>query len=129
MHEAPEAARQAALALRCLAPDAPGTVRYGDLPLETLVVSQPHAASEAADQVLGPLDAVPIGDREVLLDTLAAWIACDGSTSRTGRALHCHRNTVLYRIRRLESLTGRSVGRPADVAALTVALLARRHLR
>ncbi|MFT4125378.1 MAG: helix-turn-helix domain-containing protein [Gordonia sp. (in: high G+C Gram-positive bacteria)] len=45
-----------------------------------------------------------------------------------GRRLHCHRNTVLYRLRRVETLTGRSVAKPADIAALTIALLAHRHV-
>ncbi|MFT4125377.1 MAG: hypothetical protein QM662_04010 [Gordonia sp. (in: high G+C Gram-positive bacteria)] len=53
LHEAPEAARQAAVALRCVPRGQAGRSRYGERPVETLVVSQPQAAREVADHVLG----------------------------------------------------------------------------
>lgn len=128
LKDAPEAARQAILALRGVAPRGRGRARYGDLPVETLVVSHPQAALEAADQVLGRLDDLPPGDRDSLIDTLTAWIDSGGSSAEAAVLLHCHRNTVLYRLRRIEALTGRSVSKPADIAALTIAILARSHL-
>jgi DNA-binding PucR family transcriptional regulator len=60
----------------------------------------------------------------VLLDTLEAWFAADGSTAEAGRRLHCHRNTVLYRLGKVAELTGRSVSRPAQAAELYVGLRA-----
>ncbi|WP_328919887.1 helix-turn-helix domain-containing protein [Streptomyces sp. NBC_01724] len=43
-----------------------------------------------------------------------------------GTTLHCHRNTVLYRIARIAELTGRVPTRPVDAAELHVALRALR---
>ncbi|CAM5475457.1 helix-turn-helix domain-containing protein [Streptomyces hirsutus] len=42
--------------------------------------------------------------------------------------MHCHRNTVLNRLRRYEQLTGRSLSRPFDLVEVTLALTARRLL-
>ena len=58
-----------------------------------------------------------------LVDTLAAFLAHDGSWARTAKALHVHVNTVHYRVRRIEELTGRSLVRLADQADLRAALL------
>jgi len=75
------------------------------------------------ERLLGRLLA---NDREngvSLLDTLAAFLEHDGSWSRTAKALHVHVNTVHYRARRIEELTGRSLVRLADQADLRAALL------
>ncbi len=78
--------------------------------------------------MLGPLLRLDPADRDLLLDTLAAWLECDGSARRAGSRLYCHRNTVLNRLRRCEQLTGRSLSRPADVAEFSLALVSRRLL-
>jgi DNA-binding PucR family transcriptional regulator len=79
--------------------------------------------------VLGPLLRLEPADRDVLLDTLVAWFACEGSAQRAGERLYCHRNTVLNRLRRCEQLIGRSLARPHDVVEISLALTARRLLR
>lgn len=43
---------------------------------------------------------------EILLRTLQAWFACDESSAATATALQIHRNTLDYRLRRIEDLTG-----------------------
>ncbi|MFD9125870.1 helix-turn-helix domain-containing protein [Kitasatospora sp. NPDC059571] len=50
-------------------------------------------------------------------------MAHDGSWARTAEALHIHVNTVHYRIRRIEELTGRSLARLEDRVDLRAALL------
>jgi DNA-binding PucR family transcriptional regulator len=61
-----------------------------------------------------------------LLDTLDAWLDAGGSTAAAANALHCHRNTVLYRLQRITQLTGRRISHPAESAELIIALRALR---
>ncbi|MCE7079120.1 CdaR family transcriptional regulator [Streptomyces sp. ST2-7A] len=93
-----------------------------------LLVSSPDLGAVLTERVLGPLRRLDPGDREILLDTLAAWLECDASAQRTGERLSCHRNTVLNRLRRYEKLTGRSLSSPKETAELSLALTARRVL-
>jgi len=57
-----------------------------------------------------------------LVDTLAAFLDCSGSWTRTAEALHVHVNTVRYRIERVEALTGRSLARLEDRVDVFLAL-------
>ncbi|MBJ6636385.1 helix-turn-helix domain-containing protein [Streptomyces sp. I5] len=118
-----EARRLADTALR-LCPEAGGTVRLTEHLPAALVASNPDLAAALTDRLLGPLGALEPADAEVLLDTLATWLACDGSAQRAGRRLYCHRNTVLNRLRRYEQLTGRNLSRPTDLVETTLALTA-----
>lgn len=111
---------EARLALECIPRASAGAHQYGTAPLDVMLVAHPKSAAELSTNVLGPLADSP--DQSHLLDTLDAWFAADGSTAEAARILHCHRNTVGYRLARIEDLTGRSVTRPADVAALYAAL-------
>ncbi|WP_432136469.1 PucR family transcriptional regulator [Streptomyces sp. bgisy154] len=119
-----DARRLADTALR-MCPPAGGTVRLTDRLPAALVLAAPELGQALADRVLGPLAALDPADAEVLLDTLAAWLACDGSAQRAGERLYCHRNTVLNRLRRYEQLTGRSLSRPTDMVEISLALTAR----
>lgn len=91
-----------------------------------LVVRQPELAAELVQEVLGPLLELDPADRAVLLETLDAWLAAEGSAGRAATRLYCHRNTVFNRLRRLEHLTARSLSRPHDLIALTLAVSAHR---
>ncbi|MDE0546365.1 CdaR family transcriptional regulator [Microbacterium sp. C7(2022)] len=124
--DAPRALREARLALECLPQGVAGAHRYGAAPIDVLLVSQPERASELAATVFGAL--ADSTDQAHLLDTLDAWFAADGSTAEAARILHCHRNTVGYRLGRIEQLTGRSVSRPSDAVALYAALRVHRLL-
>ncbi|MGW1842203.1 PucR family transcriptional regulator [Streptomyces sp. NPDC001966] len=121
----PEAVRQARIALECVTPEGTGVHCYGSAPIDALVAAHAESAAELGENVLGPLLSGDGGDA-ALLDTLDAWFAADGSTAEAARRLHCHRNTVLYRIARITELTGRAPTRPVDAAELYVALRARR---
>ncbi len=57
-----------------------------------------------------------------LYETLAAFLACSGSWSRTARQLHLHVNTVRYRIQRVEELTGRDLSSLEDRVDVFLAL-------
>ncbi|MFC8371490.1 MULTISPECIES: helix-turn-helix domain-containing protein [unclassified Streptomyces] len=122
-----EARRLADTALG-LCPEQGGTVRLTEHLPAALVVSSPELGAALAERLLGPLAHLEPADAEVLLDTLATWLACDGSAQRASRRLYCHRNTVLNRLRRYEQLTGRSLSRPTDLVEITLALTARTFL-
>ncbi|MGY0023326.1 PucR family transcriptional regulator [Streptomyces sp. YJ-C3] len=119
------ARRLAETALR-ICPASGGTVLLDDELPAALVAGAPALGDLLADRVLGALRTLPSADRALLLDTLTAWLDCDGSAQRAAARLYCHRNTVLNRLRRCEQLTGRSLTRPTDLVELALALQAHR---
>ncbi|MCX4585070.1 CdaR family transcriptional regulator [Streptomyces sp. NBC_01481] len=116
------ARRLAETALRTCGPDARGIVRLDEHLPTALVVSQPELAARLIADVFGPLLDLDPADRALLLETLDAWLECGGSAGRAATRLYCHRNTVFNRLRRLEQLTSRSLGRPRDLIEMTLAL-------
>jgi len=58
-----------------------------------------------------------------LLHTLQAWFTCDESSAATAAALDIHRNTLDYRLRRIEALTGLDLARSEDRLLLYVSVL------
>ncbi|GAA1935426.1 helix-turn-helix domain-containing protein [Brevibacterium antiquum] len=117
-----EAERQARVALRCLGTAREGIGRYGQSLTDMLIVSQPREAEVLVRRTFTEVGALSGDSREILLDTFETWIKCGGSLSKAGELLHCHRNTVNYRLRRFETLTARSIGDPTDLTVLTLAL-------
>jgi hypothetical protein len=57
-----------------------------------------------------------------LVRTLRVFLDCSGSWTRAAEAMFVHVNSLRYRIRRVEELTGRDLGSLADQAALLLAL-------
>lgn len=94
---------------------------------EALLSNSPEISSRLVGQTLGGLLALPADEREVLLDTLAAFLASDGSPTRAADELYCHRNTVMHRLRRIEQVTGRKVGDPRARLQWQLALLGAQH--
>lgn len=102
--------------------------RRGGAPLDALIAADGVRAAEMAAVVLGGLAGRDPRDEETLLHTLEVWFEAGGSTTAAARALHCHRNTVLNRLARVQALTGRDAARPVDAAELFAAIRARRLL-
>lgn len=75
--------------------------------------------------MLGPLLDTGNASATLMLETLRAFLACDGSWARTAEALHLHVNTVHYRVQRIEHFTGRNLASLADRLDLWTALLCR----
>jgi hypothetical protein len=96
--------RQASLALRTVADD--GVAVFDDRLPEALLLTSPEVAGRLVAVWLGPLLALPEAESRPLLDTLEAWVATGGSTTHTAARVHCHRNTVINRLRRAAALTG-----------------------
>jgi hypothetical protein len=123
---APAALAQARIAARSLPAGQVGLARYGDSPLDALLVADGERAAELAAAVLGGLRDRDPRDEELLLGTLEAWFEHGGSGTRAAAELHCHRNTVLNRLARVAELTGRDINDPRAAAELYAAVRARR---
>ncbi|MFB6674288.1 PucR family transcriptional regulator [Streptomyces sp. NPDC056390] len=120
--EAPRALRLACAALHQLPEGRAGANALGSSLLAGLVAHDRGEGRRVAREVLGAVLDLPDGERAVLLETLQAWLDHDGSAERAAERLYCHPNTVRYRLRRLQELTGRSLTQPRGVADLVVAL-------
>lgn len=101
---------------------------FDDSPVPMLVVSAPTTAAAISKQILGPILELSDSDRELLITTMAVYFEVDGSASQAAERLHCHPNTVRYRLRRIEKLAGRSFERKLDSAELYIALNALKQL-
>jgi hypothetical protein len=120
--DAPRALREARLACAAATPGVAELVCFDERPTATLLATTPDSSDALAQRILGPVLELPREDRTLLLRTVRVWFAADGSTSSAAEQLHLHRNTVRYRLRRLEELTGRSLARPIDIAEIHLAL-------
>jgi DNA-binding PucR family transcriptional regulator len=97
---------------------------FNPSPLAALMVCEPSEGQRLAEQVLGPVLRLSPDDRTTLLDTLNAYLDHEGSAEHSADVLYCHPNTVRYRLRRLQELTGRSLTDPQGVAELVTAAYA-----
>ena len=79
------------------------------------------------DQTLGPLAAYDRRTGGDLLATLEAYFASRANLSETARQLNLHRNSLLYRVQRIEETGQVDLQDPEALLALQVALKAR-HL-
>ncbi len=118
----PAALSRARIAKACLAAGETGVIGFGERPVSTLVAGAPKLARELANDVLTELLALPAAERDVLLCTLHAWFAEHGSARDAAERLFVHPNTVRYRIRRVQELTGRDLGDPKGIAELYLAV-------
>ncbi|MER6126818.1 helix-turn-helix domain-containing protein [Streptomyces sp. NPDC001795] len=124
LRDTPQALRFARLALAGLPGTGPGVARFDDNPLAMLVAAAPAEAAHLVEVVLKPLLGLPAPERARLLDTLEHWFAAAGSATAAAQSLFVHPNTVRYRLRRIEELTGRSLSDPRTAADLGAALVA-----
>jgi hypothetical protein len=112
------------VALASIANGAATVVCFEDAPLSMLVAAAPEEATALAHHLLSPILELPVVDRDVLLDTVDAWIGNAGSTKRTACELYCHPNTVRYRLQRVQTELRISLTDPSALAELVVALRA-----
>ena len=71
---------------------------------------------------LGPVLDLKESRRRSLMDALDAWFLTDGSFEQAARRLFVHPNTLRYRLRRVEELTGLSLRVPSHQVRLDLAL-------
>ncbi|ANH36884.1 Purine catabolism regulatory protein [Nocardioides dokdonensis FR1436] len=91
---------------------------------EVLLAGSPQVVPLLLRETLGRLLTQPEPQARTLLDTLAALLRHDGSPTHAAEELYCHRNTVIYRLKQIEELTGRSLADPRDKLLLELAVLA-----
>lgn len=124
--DTPRALHMAQAALAELPPGLAEVRTFNPSPLAALMVCEPSESRRLAEKVLGAVLGLPPEDRAILLDTLNAYLDHAGSAERAADILHCHPNTVRYRLRRLQELAGRSLSDPLGVAELASAVYALR---
>lgn len=73
-------------------------------------------------QTLGPLLQADTRGEGKLIETLEGFFRCNGNLSEMARTMHFHRNSLLYRISRIEEILGRSLEDPELRLSLQIAL-------
>jgi sugar diacid utilization regulator len=97
---------------------------FGDLGILRLLLQVPELAelrSFAAD-VLGKLSMHEHEHKSEYLTTLACYFRENNSPQRASRILHVHPNTVAYRVKRIEEITGLRLDNYSDRLIAQVAL-------
>jgi len=87
--------------------------------LEILIGRSPRLAAELRHRVLDPLAGE---ERTELVQTLEALLDCRFDRTAASAALHIHRNTLTYRLRRIEQITELDLGNPRDLVCMYVAV-------
>lgn len=117
--------RQASLALR-VQEGSPGLAAFDRQLPEALLLSSPEVAARLVSIWLRPVLELPDTEGQVLIDTLRAWVGAGGSSTRTAQSAHCHRNTVINRLKRAGDLTGMALTDGCPPVELDLALRALR---
>jgi hypothetical protein len=90
---------------------------------ELLLASVPASVQRAfRERLLGPLMAYDDQHHAELLPTLREFLDCSGSWNACAARMYVHVNTVRYRIRRVEELTGRDLSSLDDRVDFFLAL-------
>jgi carbohydrate diacid regulator len=114
-----------ALRLGARSMDGPRVHVITDLRVHQVLAAVPQSArNRLLDLTVADLRAQP--DWPALRDTVTAW--CEGGFNlvRASEALHIHRNTVVYRMHKIEQITGRPLRDHRAAMALYLACLADR---
>jgi purine catabolism regulator len=80
------------------------------------------------DEVLGPLIAYDRRTENELVQTLEVYFACNGNLSEAARRLHLHRNSLLYRLERIQEILHANLEDADTRLSLQVALKMRHML-
>jgi purine catabolism regulator len=122
-----DAARQARWALEAARSEGRNLVVYGEH--APLFLPRTVAEGEAAvDWVLGPVIAYDAENDSQLLHSLGVFLDCNMSWKDGADRLRIHRQTLVYRMHRVEELTGRNLQNLEDQTHLYLALKTLRML-
>ncbi len=121
----PDAYREVQWALQGAKATGKPVARYGeDSALSPFMPRSLSEAQRAIEHVLGPVLDYDATHGSHLVASLRTWFSHDRSWQRAAESLHVHRQTLVYRMRRVEELTGRRLDRSKDLAELWLALQA-----
>ncbi|MEV7013430.1 PucR family transcriptional regulator [Streptosporangium sp. NPDC051022] len=116
-----EGVGQADRALAAARRGAERVMRFADLAGQGLLsLLDPEATAAFSSALLAPLR--EYGSRADLLESLRAYLLCNGHWDAAAQRLGVHRHTLRYRMRRVAELLGRDLDDPAARAELWVAL-------
>lgn len=73
-------------------------------------------------ETLGPLLNADTRGDGTLIETLEGFFRCNGNLSETARTMHLHRNSLLYRLSRIEEILGHALEDPELRLSLQIAL-------
>lgn len=102
----------------------------GDLGVYQLILSlsDREKLGDFCERTLGSLTDYDMRQNADLIKTLEAFFNCHGNLSQTAEALIVHRNTLLYRMNRINEIASIDLNRPETRLALHLALTIRRLL-
>jgi PucR family transcriptional regulator, purine catabolism regulatory protein len=95
---------------------------YGDDRTERWLTGEPADLRALAGQVLGRVTEYDRVHASDLVTSVRVWLEHDRQTERAAGALHVHPNTLLYRVRRFEQISGRSLASTESLAEVWLAL-------
>jgi DNA-binding PucR family transcriptional regulator len=97
-----------------------GHLTAEEVAVELLLASSPEIADSLEARVFEPLRR-NAGRRAALEQTLDAFFEASADRRSAAAALHIHPNTLDYRLRRIEEMTGLRLSVPRDLAILVLA--------
>jgi DNA-binding PucR family transcriptional regulator len=95
-----------------------GRMHAEDHLLELLMGRSPRLIARLRAKVLEPLAGA---EHRELLRTMRTLVACRFDRGATSAALHVHRNTLAYRLRRIQEIAGLDLDDPRDRACVYLA--------
>ena len=121
----PDAYREAQWALQSATATNKAIMKYGEeSALSPFLPRTLGSAHRIVDHILGPLLEYDSAHDSQLVLSLRTFLSNQRSWQRAAASLHVHRQTLVYRMRRVEELTGRRLDETEDVAELWLALRA-----
>lgn len=99
-------------------------VRYGEDNASPFLPRDLDESRAIVRQILGPLLEYDADHGAPLVTTLRIYLSHNRSLKAAAETLHVHKQTVIYRMRRVEELTGRRLGHMEDIVNFWLALRA-----
>jgi len=118
------ARREAQWAVSRAAASGRSMVSYGDDQIARWLTNDSADLQVLVNDVLGAAKSYDLAHPGELLLTLRTWLERDRRTQEAARALRIHPNTLLYRVRRFEEISGRSLSSTESLAEVWLALRA-----